>query len=353
MLERFLGTIYAHVDNLDRLLDGYLSTVTELMPAPSFAVYLLDTETGGAQRVASRGVGDAFLTQYERKGRATDPLLQHLVRRLEPIHDRGLFRETTWMSHPMHQVLRLHRLTRVLEAPIVVSGSLVGTLNFARTDDDPPFTEDDLAVVDRLAGHTAAALARAEQFSDLRSRRDMAEAVLEASRAAVLVMTAAGSLQYANSSGKQLLEHCRHDAVLDSRLREGLLANTRHVHTRMPEASCVIGLPAMTLGRERYLTVRSVLMAEAGGEPASSVISFVYRAGDSPSFAHLTRLLSAREIEVLELLAHGLDNQLIAHQLTVSVNTVKAHLKRISVKLGANCRAQILSRAFFSDGAPS
>ena len=51
---------------------------------------------------------------------------------------------------------------------------------------------------------------------------------------------------------------------------------------------------------------------------------------------HLT--LTAREAEVLQLVAAGKSNKLIAHALTISDETVKSHVKNIIEKLGAHGR---------------
>ncbi len=52
------------------------------------------------------------------------------------------------------------------------------------------------------------------------------------------------------------------------------------------------------------------------------------------------RSLSARELEVLQLLAQGLTNQQIAVKLLVSVSTVKKHVRQILSKLGVPDRTQ-------------
>ncbi len=55
--------------------------------------------------------------------------------------------------------------------------------------------------------------------------------------------------------------------------------------------------------------------------------------------------LSAREIEVLQLLAEGLSNKAIARRLVVADETVKKHLTNIYGKLGTHSRTEALARA--------
>lgn len=55
--------------------------------------------------------------------------------------------------------------------------------------------------------------------------------------------------------------------------------------------------------------------------------------------------LSEREIEVLRLVAAGNSNKEIGVRLSITEHTVKAHLKRIIAKLGANDRTHAVSLA--------
>jgi LuxR family transcriptional regulator, maltose regulon positive regulatory protein len=55
--------------------------------------------------------------------------------------------------------------------------------------------------------------------------------------------------------------------------------------------------------------------------------------------------LTAREMEVLELLAAGAPNQGIADQLFVSLDTVKKHVTHVLAKLGAVNRTEAVARA--------
>jgi DNA-binding CsgD family transcriptional regulator len=55
--------------------------------------------------------------------------------------------------------------------------------------------------------------------------------------------------------------------------------------------------------------------------------------------------LTAREHEVLELLAEGLSNRRAAERLGISEHTVKFHVASIYGKLGASSRAEVIRRA--------
>ena len=56
--------------------------------------------------------------------------------------------------------------------------------------------------------------------------------------------------------------------------------------------------------------------------------------------------LTAREVEVLRLLATGLTDAQIAEQLVLSLHTVHAHLRTIYSKLGVTSRSAATRYAF-------
>lgn len=56
----------------------------------------------------------------------------------------------------------------------------------------------------------------------------------------------------------------------------------------------------------------------------------------------VVELLTARETEVLELVARGRSNSEIAQDLCISINTVKRHLNNVFMKLGVNTRVQAI-----------
>jgi len=64
-----------------------------------------------------------------------------------------------------------------------------------------------------------------------------------------------------------------------------------------------------------------------------------------PALQPLTEALSQRELEILRLLATELSGPEIAHELVISLSTVRTHTKRIYSKLNVNSRRAAVKRA--------
>jgi DNA-binding CsgD family transcriptional regulator len=59
--------------------------------------------------------------------------------------------------------------------------------------------------------------------------------------------------------------------------------------------------------------------------------------------------LTGRELQVVQLIADGLDNRDIARELSVTIETVKTHIRRLLVKLKALNRAHAVAIAWRND----
>jgi DNA-binding CsgD family transcriptional regulator len=66
--------------------------------------------------------------------------------------------------------------------------------------------------------------------------------------------------------------------------------------------------------------------------------------GEAAELASAMPGLTAREMDVLRLLAQGMGNKSIARELAISSHTAKYHVASVLAKLGAHTRAEAVSR---------
>jgi DNA-binding CsgD family transcriptional regulator len=86
----------------------------------------------------------------------------------------------------------------------------------------------------------------------------------------------------------------------------------------------------LMMSHEFLETVHSIAVRKARAEGCVPDVARAYN-------------LSAREQQIVELLASGHSNAEIADQLVITIGTVSRHLHRIYVKLGVSSRAQLAS----------
>jgi DNA-binding CsgD family transcriptional regulator/GAF domain-containing protein len=157
----------------------------------------------------------------------------------------------------------------------------------------------------------------------------------------------------------------------------GLLHADCYLQGRDPDAADCEALAAYAKGLQLALSraraaeqlhrvgsqLRTVANECQDGGAAAREFSFNHvsplRAADFPRATRVTRqalrsvrhLLTAREVQIIELMAEGMSNPRIAEQLVISEGTVKQHVKHILRKLGAGNRVEAVSMLYQSDGA--
>ncbi|GLZ44513.1 DNA-binding response regulator [Actinomycetospora sp. NBRC 106375] len=122
-------------------------------------------------------------------------------------------------------------------------------------------------------------------------------------------------------------------------------------------------LPALRAGAAGYLTkdttgealVSAIRTVAAGGSVLDATVQrrLVELAGSPPvetgevsTDATAEAGLTAREVDVLRLVAHGLSNQQTASRLVVSEATVKTHVNHLISKLGVDGRPALVAWAW-------
>ena len=92
--------------------------------------------------------------------------------------------------------------------------------------------------------------------------------------------------------------------------------------------------------------LRAIAEVLSGGAPMTGEIArMVVETFQKPAAEASTQAeLSAREMEILDLVSKGLTNKEIGPKLNVSYDTVRAHLRRIYEKLHVRCRTEAVMK---------
>jgi len=102
--------------------------------------------------------------------------------------------------------------------------------------------------------------------------------------------------------------------------------------------------PERLIGAVRTIAAGEALLSPAVTKRVIRRFSTVHRHPVPPGVSELT----ARELEVFELITRGLSNAEVGHELFISDATVKTHVTRLLQKLGLRDRAQAIVLAYQS-----
>ncbi|WP_354639899.1 response regulator transcription factor [Kitasatospora camelliae] len=167
----------------------------------------------------------------------------------------------------------------------------------------------------------------------------------------------------AATSGDAIAQVARHrpDVVLlDVELPGGEPADTVTRMRALSPASQIIILSMydgpQLLRRLINAGIRGYLLKSVDGQELLAAIRSVHRGSDRmvlavsrDSLAQMQgateSVLSARELEILELVAQALSNSQISTRLVITEATVKRHLRNVFVKLGAVSRIDAVNKA--------
>jgi DNA-binding NarL/FixJ family response regulator len=158
-------------------------------------------------------------------------------------------------------------------------------------------------------------------------------------------------------------------ALVDFRLPDGSGADAAaEIRAHQPDTAVVIlsvddsdeaMMAAVEAGASGYLlksapsdVVVSAIRRAAEGEtliPAQKMVELLKRRRDvirlEEEQARVRAALTPRELEILRLLAEGLDNRAVADRLFIEYTTVRSHVHRLLQKLGARSKLEAVVRA--------
>ncbi|WNZ24825.1 GAF domain-containing protein [Leptolyngbya sp. NK1-12] len=137
----------------------FMDQVSECFGVQRWGIYLFNDKN----RLASFdviGVSEAFVEQYERIGRAVDPVLQYVMANHAPAHEELVLPMGEWKRSALYQTCcATHNHEHIMTGPIVGRGQLIGTVQFARIGDTPAFNPNDVVRLSAVCLHLSASLA--------------------------------------------------------------------------------------------------------------------------------------------------------------------------------------------------
>lgn len=126
----------------------------------------------------------------------------------------------------------------------------------------------------------------------------------------------------------------------------GILALTMHDDPATVARALDAGVRGYVLkGAGHGAIARAVRAVAEGDTVLTGAVGEAVRRRSLDPAGPLLPGLSARESEVLTLVARGLDNHEIARSLYLSVKTVQNHVSSLLTKTGARTRAELVARA--------
>jgi ATP/maltotriose-dependent transcriptional regulator MalT len=242
--------------------------------------------------------------------------------------------DAAWYARDAQRVRTL--ASRILARADALDGDLLAAL--AASGDDDPLARADAA--------TFAALANA---SDAPARRERARTALSAATPvdgadAVALWAAAETLDLLDAlAGRDVetpLRSAPFDGLIARRAEPPRLAALGTILRGIANGTARVddydeALARVTRGGPRFETLVATRLA----------VPYLRGRDAPPRTDEQMEPLTAREREILELLAAGLTNREIAQRLVVSARTVETHVARVTGKLGVNSRARAVARA--------
>ena len=277
----------------------------------------------------------AFVDEYETIGRPDDPVLDHVIQAHAPI-DSSRLGSGTWERSGARAALRVGGFEHSMEAPIVVRGRLVGTINFARAEHQAPFAIDDLTAAGIVAEHLSLAIERAKRFDECATKAVVYENALDRLPQGMVIADLDGSIVYRNRAA---LRDCIRPSA-DGGITEvdPVSQAIAVVSSQFRSDGKRVSVQKIDDGRNRLL-LKTFRLADR----ADSTVTLIFSLNEQTDhrLPNLS-ILTEREQEIAQLVSEGLTTKQIASRAFISDNTVKQHLKRIFTKTDVNNRAELV-----------
>lgn len=322
---------------VDEVEMSFLRAAHLAVPGPGCGLYRIDPDSGAMLNRRAKVEID-FLDEYEEFGRCDDPVLDFVMLERRPIDSSRVVKETVWDRSGARSALDVGGYYHSLEAPLIVSGVLYGTINFARPLRDPSFSDTDLVSARIAAEQLGLALERAARYEATGQRTTLLEHVLDRVPQAVIVTNLDAHVVFRNRLARAMTSAVS-EADGTWAIVEQSVAAAMEEFRRLGKRVCT--RTEWDARRQRTLVIKSSRLPDRD----DAAMSLVFESGEQGAAPLPTwDVLSKREQEIAALVSQGLTTRQIAERAFVSENTVKQHLKRVFAKTDVRNRAELMQR---------
>lgn len=322
---------------VDEVELSFLQAAHLAIPGPTCGLYRIDPESGTMLNRRAKVEVD-FLDEYEEFGRPDDPVLDFVLLERRPIDSSRVVDAALWDRSGARSALDVGGYYHSLEAPLIVSGVLYGTINFARPRRDSAFSDTDLISARVAAEQLGLAFERAVRYEATGQRATLLEHVLDRMPQAVVITDLDAQVVFRNRLARARASATSEADGTWAVVEQSIAVAMEEFRLRGKRVCTRTGWDAR---RQRALVIKSFRLPERD----DAAMSLVFECAEEGAARLPTwDVLSKREQEIAALVSQGLTNKQIAERAFVSENTVKQHLKRVFAKTDVRNRAELMQR---------
>jgi DNA-binding CsgD family transcriptional regulator len=244
----------------------------------------------------------------------------------------------------MHRTLGLGA---ELRAAFRTGGTCWGISALLRGEDEPDFSDKEIAFIARIGAHLGHGLRDA-------LLREQAAAGMPARAPGVIVLGRDGAVRSLTDQASFWLEQFPpdHQAALELPVAVHAVARRAFAAQGLRPAGPSTAHVRLTSGRWLAIQAASLRSDDDPGQDSVAVTLVPASAVELEPLRLAMYDLTARERDVVKLLARGASNDAIARALWISRHTVKDHVKAVYAKLQVTSRAELSAKLFHEHIGP-
>ncbi len=347
-----IGHEIALEDNLPSLYQRTLKLMEPAIGSTS-SVFFGAREYGQSIRFeegTSRGVPVAAPREWSESYQSKDPfvgaMMNNVARHAPPVAvSSDLVNHREYVKSEFYNLfLKPQSIYHVMVIGLLIDGAPIGLFGFHRPYGATPFSQKEVTKAGMLVPALISSIRRVRAEEALHERNWILDTLSkDIPHKGVVILDDALDVEYANAGAREILELSAQNAHQKQSLAEEqrkacrrFLQNGQQDCTQLSTGVEQIQAKIHTFHKSSGEVRHAMYL----GVPGDQVIS---------QQRMIQHGLSAREIEVVHMVASGLTNPQVAERLFISPRTVQNHLRSIYAKVGVHNRTRLLYKLAAKD----